>query len=53
MPLRVKIDIPLKQGLKLISDWISSKSAAVKIDIPLKQGLKQSFEASDGAKELC
>ena len=36
----VKIDIPLKQGLKL-REFLSKRwSKMVKIDIPLKQGLK-------------
>ena len=36
----VKIDIPLKQGLKHLSVILLVCSASVKIDIPLKQGLK-------------
>ena len=37
---RVKIDIPLKQGLKQKGDIWKLGEHRVKIDIPLKQGLK-------------
>ena len=39
--LWVKVEYPLKQGLKLIGNPFSFHITFVKVEYPLKQGLKQ------------
>jgi len=47
-PFNVRLDNPLKQGLKLCRDFKGGEPLYVRLDNPLKQGLK----LERGAQEL-